>query len=227
LTCPDLIAIMTDPLKSPLTEVIMFFKAHGISLEITPDGLTAIAQQVLEAGLGARGLHQIFSRRLGDLIWQVTDLHEMGVKRLLIDENVIVKGAAARAEFRSASEPAPDLPDLSPEASPQLTAPDIKELQWQMHISNRLLGMSEDQIFARLSYLKDILRADLRFDWWAYCERTLQPIVLLRFAEELLVRNIWLPDFVDFQQHYDLGETLTIEAIIERYESFRASGKRK
>jgi hypothetical protein len=242
LKSSDLVAIMKDPAKSPLAETMNFFRLHGIAVEVTDQALNELARQALNAGLGARGLPQLFNQLLGDLTWQVTDLNRVGIKRIRIDEHVIQGKSLPIAELRKSTEYAPSLPRIPKKESLRK----VEETPWDTYITTRIASMSEQDITERLQHIKHAILAPSQFSWkkplaayysnmlanrlWSRYEKHLAPPVFLRLAEELLTRNISISEFDEFAESQGKGgqrSTLTIGDTLIKIDQYKASRKKK
>lgn len=239
LKLSDLVAIMKDPAKSPLAETITFFRVHGIAVEVTDQALNELAQQALDAGLGARGLPQLLNKFLGDLTWQVTDLNRAGIKRIRIDEHVVQGKSLPVAELRNSGERAPALPSIPKKQS----APKTEETPWAAYIIPRIESMSDQDVTERLLHIKHAILAPSQFSWkkpfatyrskklanqwWSDFEKNLQPRVFLGFAEELLNRNTTIAEFAEFHGRLERKSGLTLYDMLIKFDQYKASQKKK
>jgi len=102
-----LIDILTHPKNALVKQFQRLFEMEGITLEVSPDALSAISQKAISRKTGARGLRSIME---GVLLEPMFDLPGMGdVEKVIISRDV-VEGKAepllVHGEKRQAAEPA-------------------------------------------------------------------------------------------------------------------------
>ena len=66
-----LVRVMSEPKNSIVRQYQALFQMDNVSLEFTPDALTAIARKTLSRKTGARGLRSTVEELLGDLMFTV------------------------------------------------------------------------------------------------------------------------------------------------------------
>jgi ATP-dependent Clp protease ATP-binding subunit ClpX len=71
LTEDDLMRVLTEPRNAITRQYRKLLAMEGVSLEITRDGLRAMAQEAVKRGTGARALRSIFERLMLDVMYEV------------------------------------------------------------------------------------------------------------------------------------------------------------
>ncbi|GAB7126069.1 ATP-dependent Clp protease ATP-binding subunit ClpX [Silvimonas sp. JCM 19000] len=99
-----LISILTEPRNALVKQYQKLFDMEGVTLEVTTDGLSAIARKAMERKTGARGLRSILESSLLDTMYELPALE--GVSKVIVDENVITQGAAPQRVPSDPAEPA-------------------------------------------------------------------------------------------------------------------------
>lgn len=66
----DLVRILTEPEDSLVAQYKELLREDGISLEFTPEALTAIADEALSTGTGARGLRRAMEKVMRDVMYE-------------------------------------------------------------------------------------------------------------------------------------------------------------
>jgi ATP-dependent Clp protease ATP-binding subunit ClpX len=79
-----LVRIMMEPRNAIWRQFQALFELEGIQLEITPDALTEVAQQVIRTRTGARGLRRVLERILTHSQYEVHELKQRGVKKIQV-----------------------------------------------------------------------------------------------------------------------------------------------
>jgi len=93
LTEDDLIRILTEPKDAIIRQYKKLLEMDGVSLEVTPDALRAIARMARQRGMGARGLKSIVEGILMDVMFEVPSLKRGGkedIAKVVIDEDVVL-----------------------------------------------------------------------------------------------------------------------------------------
>jgi ATP-dependent Clp protease ATP-binding subunit ClpX len=93
LTEDDLIRILTEPKDAIIRQYKKLLEMDGVSLEVTPDALRAIARMARQRGMGARGLKSIVEGILMDVMFEVPSLKKGGkedIAKVVIDEDVVL-----------------------------------------------------------------------------------------------------------------------------------------
>jgi ATP-dependent Clp protease ATP-binding subunit ClpX len=91
LTEEDLVHILTQPKNALVKQYQRLFSLEGVQLEFTDTALTAIAEQAVARGTGARGLRSIMERMLLDLMYDLPGRTD--VQKVVITEQVVREGA--------------------------------------------------------------------------------------------------------------------------------------
>ena len=89
----DLVRILTEPTDSIIDQIKELFSLDKIQIEFTIVALEEIAEVAIKEELGARGLRKILDERLLDVQYQLPELYEKGIRKIIINEQVISKGA--------------------------------------------------------------------------------------------------------------------------------------
>lgn len=90
LTQEQLVRILTEPKNAMLKQYGKLLAMDGVELEITPDGLDAMADEALKRGTGARALRSIFERLMLEVMFEAPSRDD--VSKITVDGSV-VKGA--------------------------------------------------------------------------------------------------------------------------------------
>jgi ATP-dependent Clp protease ATP-binding subunit ClpX len=76
----DLVRVLTEPRNAITRQYRKLLAMEGVELEITRDGLLAMAQEAVKRGTGARALRSIFERLMLDVMFEVPgrdDVHKV------------------------------------------------------------------------------------------------------------------------------------------------------
>ncbi len=87
-----LVRILTEPKNALTKQYAKLFDMEGCEIEFRPEALHVVARKAMERKTGARGLRTILEQVLLDTMYELPTLE--GVRRVVIDENVI--GGSAR-----------------------------------------------------------------------------------------------------------------------------------
>ena len=98
-----LIDILTKPKNALVKQYCKFFEFDGVELEFDEGELSAIADQAILRGTGARGLRAIMEEVLLNVMYELPSRQD--VTKCLIDENVVMSGVNPTLVPRQ--EPAP------------------------------------------------------------------------------------------------------------------------
>ena len=85
----QLIEVLTQPKNSITKQFSKLFCLDKIDLEFTEEALSEIARVARKKKVGARGLRAIIERRLVKTQYDLADLREQGVCKILVNKNVI------------------------------------------------------------------------------------------------------------------------------------------
>lgn len=88
----DLVKILTEPKNSIIAQIKALFLLDKIEIEFNNKALDAIAQTALDQGLGARGLRKILDHALLDTQYELPELYDRGVKKIVVTEATIHTG---------------------------------------------------------------------------------------------------------------------------------------
>ena len=92
LTEDDLLRVLTEPKNSLIRQYSKMLSLDGVELQVTRDGLQAIAAAALKRGTGARGLRSIFEELMLDVMFEVPGRED--VKSVVINRAVVESGRA-------------------------------------------------------------------------------------------------------------------------------------
>jgi ATP-dependent Clp protease ATP-binding subunit ClpX len=98
-----LVDILTKPRNALVKQYCKFFEFDGVELEFEEDALSAIADQAILRGTGARGLRAIMEEVLLNVMYELPSRQD--VTKCLIDQNVVMSGVNPTLVPRQ--EPAP------------------------------------------------------------------------------------------------------------------------
>jgi ATP-dependent Clp protease ATP-binding subunit ClpX len=98
-----LVDILTKPKNALVKQYCKFFEFDGVELEFGEGALSAIADQAILRGTGARGLRAIMEEVLLNVMYELPSRQD--VTKCLIDENVVMSGVNPTLVPRQ--EPAP------------------------------------------------------------------------------------------------------------------------
>ncbi len=90
LNIEDYVAVLRSSEENASYKIRRLFDVSGIDLKFTADALTAVARRARERGLGVRGLERLVRESVSDLTWQLDELAEQGVTRVLVTEEVVL-----------------------------------------------------------------------------------------------------------------------------------------
>lgn len=85
----ELIQVLTEPKNALVKQFIKVFKLSDVDLEFDDSALTAIAQLGITRKTGARGLRSVIEKKLISLQYNLPDLRESGVTKIIITSGVI------------------------------------------------------------------------------------------------------------------------------------------
>lgn len=89
----DLVRILTEPVDSIIDQIKELFLLDKIKIEFTITALEEIANIAIEEELGARGLRKILDQALLETQYQLPELYKNGVRKIIINEQVISRNA--------------------------------------------------------------------------------------------------------------------------------------
>ena len=85
-----LIQILTEPQNAVVKQYSHLFSYEDVNLQVTDDGLAAIAQEVIRRETGARGLRAIMESIMLDTMYEIPALK--GVRECIITADSVLKG---------------------------------------------------------------------------------------------------------------------------------------
>jgi len=88
----DLIRILTEPTNSIIDQIKELFSLDKIQIEFTIVAIEEIANIAIKEELGARGLRKILDEALLDIQYELPELYAKGVRKIIINEQVITRG---------------------------------------------------------------------------------------------------------------------------------------
>src|SRR6059036_2910991 len=97
-----LVDILTQPKNALVKQYQKFFEFDGVKLEFTDDSLSAISDQCLLRGTGARGLRAILEEVLLNVMYELPSRKD--VTKCLIDQEVVLSGVNPTLVPRSEKE---------------------------------------------------------------------------------------------------------------------------
>jgi ATP-dependent Clp protease ATP-binding subunit ClpX len=97
-----LIDIVLKPKNALTKQYQKLFSFEGVDLKFTDLAVKAIAQQALKRRTGARGLRGVIEASMLDIMFDIPS--RTNVKEVVIDENVIEKGAAPQMVYKTEQE---------------------------------------------------------------------------------------------------------------------------
>ena len=99
LGVPELVRVMTEPKNALVSQYQYLFSLDGVELEMTDEAIEAVARLALARKTGARGLTSIVEEVLGDAMFEVPSLPEVG--RVVVDAQAVEGRGKPRYEVGS------------------------------------------------------------------------------------------------------------------------------
>jgi len=87
LTQPELVRILKEPKNSLLKQYRKQMSLYGVELEVSDDGLEALADEAIERGTGARALRSIIENIMLDVMFDIPS--KKGVSKVVINRAVV------------------------------------------------------------------------------------------------------------------------------------------
>jgi ATP-dependent Clp protease ATP-binding subunit ClpX len=78
LTEEELVQILTEPKNALLKQYQKQLSMNDVKLNVTKDGLVALAKQAIDRGTGARALRSIFERLMLDVMYEIPSRDDVG-----------------------------------------------------------------------------------------------------------------------------------------------------
>jgi ATP-dependent Clp protease ATP-binding subunit ClpX len=196
LKVEDLLEILVSTQDSIFHKKKKLFALHGIELVFTKPALSAIASSALALKTGARALTRVFQDCLTEIEYQLPELAEAGVCQVTINKGTVEKGFP--------------LFQYAPRQEINLTQ--IQKMREQFTISNNCprhepndnsisnaTDWTVEQVLTRLTEVKAKIdwhnTTGSTRKWWDAFEKENQPTLVLRLAEELLIRKATITEF--------------------------------
>ena len=98
LGVPELVRVLTEPKNSLVSQYQYLFSLDGVELVFTDEAIEEIAKLALERATGARGLASIVEEALGQAMFEVPSIPEVG--RVIVEADTI-RGSKPRYEAGS------------------------------------------------------------------------------------------------------------------------------
>ena len=86
----ELVRVLTEPRNAISRQYRKLLAMEGVDLEVTRDGLRAMAEEAVKRGTGARALRSIFERLMLDVMYEVPSRDDV--------RQVVISGATVRGE---------------------------------------------------------------------------------------------------------------------------------
>ncbi len=83
----ELIEVLTEPKNAMVKQYSKLLAMDGVNLEITEDGLEALAEEAIGRGTGARALRSIFEKLMLEVMFEAPS-HD-GYTRVIVDRDVV------------------------------------------------------------------------------------------------------------------------------------------
>ena len=99
LGVPELVRVMTEPKNALVSQYEYLFSLDGVELVFTDEAIKAIATLALERKTGARGLTSIAEEVLGNAMFEVPSMPEVG--RVVVDADAVHGTGRPRYEVGS------------------------------------------------------------------------------------------------------------------------------
>ena len=95
----ELVRVMTEPKNALVSQYEYLFSLDGVELVMTDEAIEAVAEMALARKTGARGLTSIVEEVLGDAMFEVPSMPEVG--RVVVDADAVRGTAKPRYEAGS------------------------------------------------------------------------------------------------------------------------------
>jgi ATP-dependent Clp protease ATP-binding subunit ClpX len=87
LQTEELVRVLTEPKNAMVKQYSKLLAMDGVNLEITEDGLEAMAEDAIDRGTGARALRSIFEKLMLDVMFDAPS-HD-GFSKVVVDRDVV------------------------------------------------------------------------------------------------------------------------------------------
>jgi ATP-dependent Clp protease ATP-binding subunit ClpX len=98
ITEEDLLRILVEPKNSLIKQYEQLLKMENVDLQVTKDGLQAIAAQALKRGTGARALRSIIENLMLDVMFEAPSRDD--VKTVIVNRQAVESGRAVLSKQR-------------------------------------------------------------------------------------------------------------------------------
>lgn len=92
LTRSELVRILVEPKNSIVSQLKTLFSLDKIELEFNNKALEAVADVALDQDLGARGLRKILDHALVDIQYELPELSNKGVVKIIVTDQTVTNG---------------------------------------------------------------------------------------------------------------------------------------
>lgn len=106
LQSEELVKVLTEPKNAMVKQYSKLLAMDGVDLEITEEGLEAMAEEAIERGTGARALRSIFEKLMLDVMFDAPS-HD-GFSRVVVDREVVTGEKEAEVVVEEKDEKADD-----------------------------------------------------------------------------------------------------------------------
>ena len=106
LQSEELVKVLTEPKNAMVKQYSKLLAMDGVDLEITEEGLEAMAEEAIERGTGARALRSIFEKLMLDVMFDAPS-HD-GFSRVVVDREVVTGEKEAEVIVEEKDEKADD-----------------------------------------------------------------------------------------------------------------------
>jgi ATP-dependent Clp protease ATP-binding subunit ClpX len=91
--------VLTEPRNAITKQFCALFEIDGVELTFTEDALRAIAKRAIRAKTGARGLRGMIEKSLVKTQYQLPDMRDQGVTRIVCNQDVFLAGSDPEIHF--------------------------------------------------------------------------------------------------------------------------------
>jgi ATP-dependent Clp protease ATP-binding subunit ClpX len=93
LSKEDLVQILTEPTDSIIDQIKDLFLLDKVQIEFTISALEEVATIAIDEEMGARGLRKILDEALLNIQYELPELYDKGIRKIIINEQVIQQKA--------------------------------------------------------------------------------------------------------------------------------------
>jgi ATP-dependent Clp protease ATP-binding subunit ClpX len=109
LKTDELVRVLTEPKNAMVKQYSKLLAMDGVNLDITDDGLEAMAEEAIERGTGARALRSIFEKLMLDVMFDAPS--QDGFTRVTLDREVVEGTCEAEVIVEDSAEKDVESPD--------------------------------------------------------------------------------------------------------------------